>query len=355
MRYHKDKNKILFLTLILIINITFLSVASIAYGQSPDLPKYEGVEQSIQDFLCAPSEGSNANALTTCINRLYRFGITVGGIMLVFFIVLAGYFYLAGGESSKAKGKSIFQNALLGVIILLFSYTLLNFLNPNLAMFRPIQPPIFSANMPTCADLGLGENCLISLAGSTEGSYSGAGNGDIVAAARNEVDNPPQPKLEQGDNRGENIDKYFKGCSVGPGESWCACFAQWVYRQAGYGALMDVVRSAGNAGTRNWMEWAQKNNGQTIAGAKVLFISRDDVVSGKASFMPGDVAFIDRELPHPQDRFGHTFIIEAYDSATKKVSSIDGNSSNRVKRNTYQADGMHKGVPLFWGAMRVVK
>lgn len=135
--------------------------------------KYENVEGSIRAFLCTPDQGRDSQVLYTCINKLYRFGIAVGGFMVTFFLVLAGYFYLIGGTESKAKGKSILSNALVGLAILSFSYILLKFLNPSLVVFRPIQPPIFTADRPVFCTAGQPANNCILLDGTTP--YSGDG------------------------------------------------------------------------------------------------------------------------------------------------------------------------------------
>lgn len=129
---------------------------------SADVPVYQNVQQSVENFLCTPSEGPDDRALEKCINKIYRFGISFGAIALVFFVVFAGYTYIAGGESGKSKAKEIIQNSLVGMALLLGSYVLLRFINPELVVFKPIQPPIFIAEeLPTCAALGLGEDCTI--------------------------------------------------------------------------------------------------------------------------------------------------------------------------------------------------
>lgn len=314
-----------------------------ALAQDGQTPTYKGVDQSIRDFLCAPSETANSNALNICINRLYRFGITIGGIMLVFFVVLAGYFYIFGGESSKTKGKEIFQNSLTGIIILLLSYTLLRFINPNLTMFRPIQPGIFSAQMPGCEDLGFEKDCLIATAGVAQGTYGGSGNGSIVEVALREV-GTSEPGNE---NRGPSIDKYFKGCSAGPGNYWCACFATWVYRQAGYDATMRKMSST--SGTLAIKAWAQKNNGQQMPDGKLIFISPTDVLSNNQPILPGDMIFWERGTTN--DAAGHTFIAIGYEPSTKKIASVEGNVTGDSVRK------LSKTITAkdFLGAMRIVK
>lgn len=133
-------------------------------------PEYQGVEGSIQSYLCTPSNPPDGHDLERCINRAYRFGISFGAIAVVFFVVLAGYIYITGGEAGKAKAKGILQNALVGIGILLGSYVLLSFINPALVVIKPIQPPIFSAaNLPKCADVGLGERCVLPNGGISSG------------------------------------------------------------------------------------------------------------------------------------------------------------------------------------------
>jgi hypothetical protein len=125
-------------------------------------PIYSGVDDSLAAYLCVPSKDSVGTALYSCIGKMYRFGIAFGAIALVFFIVFAGYLYITGGETGKEKGKSVFLSALTGMAIILSSYVLLSFINPELTKIKVIQPPIFTAaDLPKCVDVGLGENCVL--------------------------------------------------------------------------------------------------------------------------------------------------------------------------------------------------
>lgn len=127
-----------------------------------DVPEYQGVDSSLTSFLCTPSDPPNGKDLETCINKGYRFGIAFGAISLVFFLVFAGYMYITGGEAGKEKGKSILKNALVGISLLLGSYLILSFINPSLVLFKPIQPPIFTAaDMPSCEEVGFEEACVL--------------------------------------------------------------------------------------------------------------------------------------------------------------------------------------------------
>lgn len=131
------------------------------------LPKYSGVDQSIQDYLCAP-KGLGTD-LVDCVGRLYRFGITAGAISFIFFLVLAGYLYITSGEAGKGRAKDILLSAVTGMGILLGSFVLLNFINPSLTQIKTIQPPIFkAANLPSCEAIGFSTRCIIS-SGSSSG------------------------------------------------------------------------------------------------------------------------------------------------------------------------------------------
>ncbi len=130
---------------------------------SNDLPKYNaGVDQSIKDYLCTPNDNNLGVGLYDCITRLYKFGISFGAIVLVFFVVYAGYLYIISGEKGKGSAKNYISSAITGMIIILSSYVLLNFISPELVKFKPIQPPIFSAaDLPKCEDIGFSTNCIV--------------------------------------------------------------------------------------------------------------------------------------------------------------------------------------------------
>lgn len=146
-----------------------------------NVPQYtgRGVDESIKAYLCVPDESNLGTGLFTCITKLYRFGIAFGAIALVFFIVYAGYVYITGGEAAKAKGKGVVLSALTGMALILSSFVLLNFINPELVKIKPIQPPIFSASgLPACEDVGLGVNCVLPNGQVTTSGTGGGAYGD---------------------------------------------------------------------------------------------------------------------------------------------------------------------------------
>lgn len=158
-----------------------------------DLPVYEGVDSSIKDYLCTPSENPDGHDLERCINRLFRFGITAGALIAVFFIVFTGYLYITGGESAKTKAKQMLYSVFTGMAILLGGYLLLYFINPSLVIFKPIQPPIFdAADLPKCEDIGFGERCVTADGGISFGGMACAMplSDSVVKGYNNTVHNP---------------------------------------------------------------------------------------------------------------------------------------------------------------------
>ncbi len=146
-----------------------------------NLVTYSGVEGSLRAYLCVPIEGDNGTGLYDCVQKLYRFGVVVGALLLVFFVVLAGYMYITGSEGGKKNAKDLLFSALTGVGVILFSYLLLSFINPNLVRFKPIQPPIFrAADLPSCEDIGYKTDCLLP-GGQVYNGSSVSGNGDVTA------------------------------------------------------------------------------------------------------------------------------------------------------------------------------
>ena len=159
--------------LLFIFALTVLNPTLVLAQTNGSVTRYQGVEGSLTEYLCTPDANADGRALEQCINKLYRFGIAFGAIALVFFVVFAGYMYMVGGETGKGKAKGILQNALVGMGILLFSYVLLRFINPNLVIYKAIQPPIFTASLPSCDEIGYEDDCSVVNADGTTTTVTG--------------------------------------------------------------------------------------------------------------------------------------------------------------------------------------
>ncbi len=151
---------------VLIVSQLLLAHINLAYAQTNTPIVYGGVEQSIKDYLCAPTDASKSAVTTTyfgtnisnnptlqnnaagndlfnCINKLYRFAIAAGSVVSIMFIVIAGYLYMnsAGNQESVDKAKSIFESSIVSMVILFGGYILLRAINPDLLQFQTVTPP----------------------------------------------------------------------------------------------------------------------------------------------------------------------------------------------------------------------
>jgi len=136
------------------------------------------------------------------------------------------------------------------------------------------------------------------------GASAGARMLQIASAEVGQAEQPP------GSNDSARIAQYraaTAGAGVGP---WCAYFASWVANQAGvplgeagqgFGAVQSVA------------EWAQRTGRWTPAGA--------------GTPQPGDLVVWGAR---------HIGIVESV-GADGSISTIEGNSSDRVSRRTYDA------------------
>ena len=97
--------------------------------------------QLSRNFQCAPSSGLNCTAGTS-VNQLIKtvinwmLGIAFG--VAVLFLIIGGFWYItsAGNEETAEKGKGTAVNAIIGIIIIILSYVIVNVVsnlvaNPN--------------------------------------------------------------------------------------------------------------------------------------------------------------------------------------------------------------------------------
>ncbi len=209
---------------ILLINFWMLLPAT-AQAQVTNVPQannipivpYSGPEGSIARFLCVPNISNPTNStntnpqpqgnlpvigsagttvptsnpaagdLSTCVNRLYRFAGAIGAFAAVFFIALAGYYYILGGEKAKERAKHMIISVIAGLVIIFTAYILLKQINPDAVKFKTIQPPTLGnvAALPTCEALGLPAGCNIDI--NDEENYVNGTTGGSLANAHPEA------------------------------------------------------------------------------------------------------------------------------------------------------------------------
>ena len=139
--------------------------------------------------------------------------------------------------------------------------------------------------------------------------YAGTGDTAIVEVARAQIGNV-------------GGDKFWKWYGFNSHVDWCCCFVSWCADRCGYiqAGVMPKFAACGNG-----VKWFKDRHRW----------------SGKGySPHPGDLIFFD----YQQDGvFDHVGLVESCDGKT--VSTIEGNSSNSCRRNSYPV-GDRRAVPF---------
>ncbi len=71
---------------------------------------------------------SGSGDLSTLIANVIRLALLFAGAIAVLFIIIGGYQYVtsAGNEESAEKGKKTLINAIIGIVIIVLSYVIVN-------------------------------------------------------------------------------------------------------------------------------------------------------------------------------------------------------------------------------------
>jgi len=88
-----------------------------------------------QTLETVPGQTSVTGDLTGYLNNLYKFGISITGILAIFMIGLGAFAYIVtsvGNSSKMMDAKETIKNALIGLVIALTAYLLLFVINPDL-------------------------------------------------------------------------------------------------------------------------------------------------------------------------------------------------------------------------------
>ncbi len=92
------------------------SLVNTAYAQEDNSDYDGGAVDNSRTTPITPSPNPSGNDLVQCVNKLYRFTAVIGSFAAVFFIALAGYYYILGGESSKEKAKTLISSVVAGAL-----------------------------------------------------------------------------------------------------------------------------------------------------------------------------------------------------------------------------------------------
>ena len=89
---------------------------------------------------------TEATDLPSMLNVAFQTAIMVGAVLAMFRIAYAGWLYMGSDMwSKKGQAKEVFQNAIIGLLLLLAVYLILNQINPDILSLK-IQPLPSSAN-----------------------------------------------------------------------------------------------------------------------------------------------------------------------------------------------------------------
>jgi len=145
--------------------------------------------------------------LTAYIGLVYNFLISIVGLVAGTMIMIGGYQYLtAGGDAARVgAAKTRIGNAVIGLVLALGSFLLLNTINPDLVTFKPLDIKPVKTELithPWCEDLEKEGATVTQITKHT--NVSGAFCGDIGEY---------KPTLKQGDKikQGESAYCIYRG------------------------------------------------------------------------------------------------------------------------------------------------
>lgn len=92
----------------------------------------------------------NTSSVASTISQIYVWALGVAGILALAMMIFGGYIIMtAGGNGSQvSKGKEYITSAIIGLVILLTSFILLNTINPDLTNFTQAGSTIPPASQP---------------------------------------------------------------------------------------------------------------------------------------------------------------------------------------------------------------
>jgi hypothetical protein len=124
-------------------------------GNVPAIPLQYGDYTLLEQL---PGTNSSSGDLPSYLQNIYRVGLIMVVLGAVFMIAVGGFTYMASAGNTAAikKGKGMITDALLGLVIALFAWFILNVINPDLVNLKidPLDPLSFDANVVLNEDSG---------------------------------------------------------------------------------------------------------------------------------------------------------------------------------------------------------
>ena len=115
-----------------VILLSLLLVASTTFAQTDDTTLCGG--DALSQLFCSTD-------LSTMLNQVFQLSITLGGILAMLRIGYAGWLYMGREDmwSSKQHAKDVFRDAIIGLLLLLAIWLILNQINPDILKLKLLQ------------------------------------------------------------------------------------------------------------------------------------------------------------------------------------------------------------------------
>jgi hypothetical protein len=91
-----------------------------------------------------PCTGGAAGNIGECVSQIYLWSLGLSGILAVAMSIFGGYLVMSarGNGQQASQGKSYIYSSLIGLVLLLAAYLLLNTINPDLTNLSPDLMPV---------------------------------------------------------------------------------------------------------------------------------------------------------------------------------------------------------------------
>ena len=138
------------------INIPFGNLPSTLNSFSIDKCECSAAEKADNPTACAKKEQNqcvNIPWIAMYIGEAYRYGVVIGSVLSVIMMMIGGLMYILGGfnQTMITKAKGFMTGGVIGIVLLLGSYIMLNMVNPNLVKLKPLQMEVAKEEIPFTA------------------------------------------------------------------------------------------------------------------------------------------------------------------------------------------------------------
>ncbi|MFA6410968.1 MAG: hypothetical protein WCW26_05355 [Candidatus Buchananbacteria bacterium] len=115
--------------------------------------------KDVTETSCAGSSNSNCveiGWISQYISVLYTYGVGAAAILAMVMIMIGGFIWLlsAGSPDKVGKAKEFITSALAGLLLALFSFLILNTVNPKLTSLEPLSVSAITEQVAKCCRVG---------------------------------------------------------------------------------------------------------------------------------------------------------------------------------------------------------